>query len=577
MQKFGARFLKGIWKLSQGYWHSEEKWYARMLLSSIVGLQLLDVFVLVKYNTWQNTFYNTIQNLDKTGFLTYLGYWPVFTVVFLVIEIYKLYLLQLLEIKWRSWLTDHYLTDWLQKRTYYLLQIVDTSADNPDQRISEDLRLFVSSTLNLSLGFLRAVVSLCSFVVILWNLSGSMEISFGEQQFSIPGYMVWIGIVYAFAGSFLTAIVGNSLVGLDYAKQRYEADFRFSMIRLRENSEGVAFYHGEQREQTNFNHYFTKIIDNFRGIMACQKKLSWVTLLHWRLTFIFPYLVCAPHLFSGQMQLGGLMQTASAFTQVELALSFFIRNYFSLTDASLAQLQAVVNRLTNFIDTMNRIQDSAETKSIEIIHTSDSAFLVTGLNVALPNGEIILKNLELQIQTGDKLLITGASGTGKSTLIKALAGIWPFGQGNICIPQNQSLVFLPQKPYLPLGTLRAVILYPCAADSATDETIRKIMTMCKLGHLTDKLEQAENWSQILSLGEQQRVAFARAILQRPEWLFLDEATSALDEPTEKVMYHLLQEQLPKSTVISVGHRSTLIEYHKMKLSIEKAGAWKLAA
>ncbi|WP_094606672.1 Vitamin B12 transport ATP-binding protein BacA [Sporomusa silvacetica DSM 10669] len=577
MQKFGASFLKGIWKLSQGYWHSEEKWYARMLLSSIVGLQLLDVFVLVKYNTWQNAFYNTIQNLDKTGFLTYLGYWPVFTVVFLVIEIYKLYLLQLLEIKWRSWLTDHYLTDWLQKRTYYLLQIVDTSADNPDQRISEDLRLFVSSTLNLSLGFLRAVVSLCSFVVILWNLSGSMEIILGEQQFSIPGYMVWIGIVYAFAGSFLTAIVGNSLVGLDYAKQRYEADFRFSMIRLRENSEGVAFYHGEQREQANFNHCFTKIIDNFRGIMACQKNLSWVTLLHWRLTFIFPYLVCAPHLFSGQMQLGGLMQTASAFTQVELALSFFIRNYFSLTDASLAQLQAVVNRLTNFIDTMNRIQGVAEKKSIKVNYTEEQTVTVAGLDVRLPDGKLLLTNLGIQIHAGDTLLITGYSGCGKSTLMRALAGIWPFGQGTINMPQNQRVLFLPQRPYLPLGTLREVLVYPEAADASSDEKLREFMSLCKLEYLADQLDNTENWSQMLSLGEQQKVAFARVMLQRPQWLFLDEATSALDESTEQLMYKLLQEHLEDTAVISIGHRGTLDKYHKMKLSIGNTGSWQIAA
>ncbi|MBP2636207.1 MAG: yddA [Firmicutes bacterium] len=570
-------FLRGIWRISRGYWQSEEKWYARMLLTVIVGLQLLDIYVLVKYNAWQNTFYNTIQNLDKSGFLTYLGYWPVFTVVFLVIEIYKLYLLQQLEIKWRSWLTNHYLSDWLNKRTYYLMQIIDNSTDNPDQRISEDLRLFVFSTLELLLGFIRAVVSLCSFAVILWNLSGTMEISLGLQQVSIHGYMVWVAVVYAFAGSLLTAIVGNSLVGLDYAKQRYEADFRFSMMRLRENSECIAFFHGEQRELDNFNNSFTKIIDNFRGIMVRQKKLSWVTLLHWRLTFIFPYLVCAPRLFSGQMQLGGLMQTASAFTQVELALSFFIRNYFSLTEASLAELQAVVNRLTSFMDHMDQIQEIAKKKSIKICHTPAPEFLITGLDVSLPNGELLLKKLELQIQAGDKLLITGASGTGKSTLMKALAGIWPFGQGSIHIPLNQKLLFLPQKPYLPLGTLHDAIIYPCAANFVTDEKIQEIMIMCKLGHLIPRLYQTENWAQILSLGEQQRVAIARVILQRPEWLFLDETTSALDELTEKAMYLLLLEQLPKATVISVGHRSTLTEYHKLILNIEKTGVWKLAA
>jgi putative ATP-binding cassette transporter len=577
MQKLSSGFFKGIWKITGGYWRSEEKWRAGLLLVIIVGLQFFDVYVLVLYNKWQNTFYNTIQDLDKTGFLSSLGYWPVFTAAFLVIDIYKLYLQQTLEIKWRCWLTDHYLHDWLQDRTYYLMQIFDNSTDNPDQRISEDLQLFVSSILELSLGLLRAATTLGSFVVILWSLSGVMEIPWGQEQISIPGYMVWVALVYAIAGSWLTAIVGNPLVGLSYAQQQYEADFRFSLVRLRENSEGVAFYDGEQREQANFAHRFKMVIKNFRGIMVHQKRLSWLTLAHWRLSFLFPYVIAAPRLFSGQMQLGGLFQTATAFTQVEQSLSFFISRYYSLTGASLAELQAVVNRLTGFIDNMERIRSVTDSKSIEIAHISGPSFSVSGLDVELPNGELLLNNLNLQIHAGDTLLITGASGCGKSTLMKTLAGIWPFGRGDINIPQDQRLLFLPQKPYLPLGTLRDVLLYPCDMHSKTDKRIREVMFMCQLGHLVDQLDKAENWSHILSLGEQQRIAFARAILQQPQWLFLDEATSALDEPTERVMYRLLQEQLNDSAIISVGHRSTLAEYHKMKLSIGKSGSWKLAA
>ncbi|MCE5286236.1 MAG: ABC transporter ATP-binding protein/permease [Pelosinus sp.] len=576
MQKLNRSFFKGLWKISRGFWQSEEKWYAGVLLTIIVLLQFSDVYVLVRYNAWQNTFYNTIQNMDKTGFLKELGYWPLFTFAFLVIEIYKLYLLQLLEVKWRSWLTQYYLKEWLQKQTYYLLQIMDYGTDNPDQRISEDLRVFVASVLDLSLGLLRAVTTLFSFTAILWGLSGEMYIPLRDLEIHIPGYMVWVAIIYAAAGSFLTAKVGNPLVWLNYAKQRYEADFRFSLVRMRENSEGVAFYKGEQREQLHFAKQFSEIVVNFRTLMKQQKKLSWLTLAHWRLSFLFPYIIAVPRLFSGEMQLGGLFQIASAFTQVELALSFFIKRYYSVNDASLSELQAVVERLTSFTDSMERIQE-IDTKSIRLLYTHDPSFVVNHLDVALPSGTVLLNNLNLRLKAGDTLLITGASGCGKSTLMKTLAGIWPLGQGTIQIPQKQSLLFLPQKPYLPLGTLRDVILYPFERGANTAKRLREVMFMCQLGHLIEALDKTANWSQILSLGEQQRIAFARAILQQPKWLFLDEATSALDELTEQIMYNLLKDQLPEAAIISVGHRSSLTQYHKLQLSIGKAGAWQLAA
>lgn len=577
MSKFNLKFCKEIWKIARGFWQSEEKWYARMLLVVIIGLQLLDVYILVRYNEWQNNFYNTIQNLDSGAFFSALAFWPVFTLLFLIIEINKLYLQQLLEVKWRCWLTNHYLEDWLQQRTYYLLQMFDNHTDNPDQRVSEDLRLFVSSVLSLSLGLLRAVVSLCSFTVVLWELSGVMVISLGQQQFGIQGYMVWVAILYAIAGSWLTAIIGKPLIELSYAQQRYEADFRFSLIRMREHSEGIAFYKGEQREHALLTKSFTRVLENFRGLMLSQKKLSWITLLHWRLSFLFPYLVAVPRIFSGQMQLGGLFQTATAFTQVELALSFFIRKYYSRTDASLAELQAVVSRLRSFSNSMEQIRNTAYNKSIKISYISGPTLVVKDLNVELPNGELLLKNLQLDIEAGERLLITGASGSGKSTLMKTLAGIWPLGQGTIHIPEDQNLLFLPQRPYIPMGTLREILAYPQEGERFIDQRLHEVMVMCRLGELIAHLEKEANWSHVLSLGEQQRIALARAILQRPQWLFLDEATSALDEATELALYRVLHEELKESAIISIGHRSTLDMYHKIKLCIGNLGAWRLAA
>ncbi len=563
-------FCKGIWKLTRAYWYSEEKWLARLLLAVIVGLNLGHVYILVLLNQWNNTFYNTLQNHDRDGFFSALGDFTVLATCFIVVAVYELYLQQLLQIKWRRWITENYLHDWLKQRTYYLMELRDDNTDNPDQRISEDLKLFVSLSLQLSLGLLKATVTLVSFVAILWELSGPLSIPLGQGTITIYGYMVWVVIVYAIIGTWLTEKIGRPLVGLNFIQQRYEADFRFSLVRLRENSEGIAFYRGEEQEQTNLSSRFAMIFGNFKSLMKRQKKLTWFTSGYSQVAIIFPFIVAAPRYFSNQIQLGGLIQTSSAFGRVQDALSFFVESY-----SSLAEWQAVVNRLTGFVDHMDRVQRLGENASIAVNYVSDSAFSVQSLCVNLPSGKQLLTDLGLQLSAGDSLLITGASGCGKSTLMRTLAGIWPFGTGSVAIPEKKSILFLPQKSYLPLGTLRQVLLYPYGRAETSDETIKEVMMLCKLGDFVNQLGQTDNWSHILSLGEQQRIAFARAVLQRPDWLFLDEATSALDEQTEKMLYRLLQDQLQASTIISVGHRSTLVQYHKMQLHIGTAGSWNL--
>jgi vitamin B12/bleomycin/antimicrobial peptide transport system ATP-binding/permease protein len=475
-----------------------------------------------------------------------------------------------LEIKWRSWMTEHYLDNWLNKQNYYRLQLLNNSTDNPDQRISEDIKMFVSSTLTLSLGVLKATVTLFSFIVILWGLSGSLALPFGHSKIMIPGYMVWAAIGYAVIGTWITSKIGRPLVGLNFDQQRYEADFRFSLVRLRENSESIAFYRGEQQEQANFADRFKKVFGNFRALMLRQKKLTWFTSGYSQIAIIFPFLVAAPRFFSKQIQLGGLVQTASAFGKVQDALSFFVDSY-----SSLAEWQAVINRLEGFSNNIELVRNSSENSLIQVTYSSAPSLIVSGLQVDLPNGSSLLDNLEFSLNKGDTLLIAGPSGSGKSTLMRTLAGIWPFAKGCISIPQGESVLFLPQKPYLPLGTLRDTLLYPHGAGWVSDEPLKEVMTLCKLNELLDKLDSVEDWSHLLSLGEQQRIAFARVLLQRPKWLFLDEATSALDEPTECAMYRLLQEQLQDSAIISVGHRHTLLDYHRMRLHIDGMGKWSL--
>lgn len=562
-------FLRNCWRLTREYWYSEEKWRARGLAAVIVALNLAYVYILVLINKWYNRFYNALQNFDREEFFSALGEFSVLAGIFIIVAVYQLYLQQMLQIKWRRWLTKKYLDGWLQNRTYYRLQLVDNNTDNPDQRISEDLRLFTQYTLSLSLGLLKAVVTLVSFITILWQLSGTLTIPLGSTKITISGYMVWVAIIYAIVGTWLTHKIGNPLTKLNFDQQRYEADFRFSLVRLRENSESIAFYGGESREGQSFMQRFGHVLDNFWKIMQRQKQLTWFTSAYGQIAIIFPILVAAPRYFAKEIQLGGLLQTSSAFGKVQDALSFFVDSY-----TLLAEWRSVVDRLTGFVSNMQKVNELPDAGP-EVKQVSAQALTVTGLAVHLPDGRPLLSELNLSLAAGESLLIAGPSGSGKSTLLRVLSGLWPFARGQITVPAGQELLFLPQKSYLPLGSLREVLLYPAPKRPVSDEEICAAMSQCKLDWLKGQLDRVEDWAHVLSLGEQQRIAFVRALIHKPKWLFLDEATSALDEPTERALYTLLQERLRGTSMISVGHRGTLTVYHKKKLTLDGAGHWSL--
>ncbi|KYZ78172.1 ABC transporter ATP-binding protein [Anaerosporomusa subterranea] len=569
MKSLDRRFLKAAWELTRAYWYSTEKWQARGLLSVIIGLNLGHVYILVLLNEWNNRFYNALQNMNRDSFFDALGEFGLLAAAYILVAVYQIYLRQMLEIKWRRWMTEHYLEAWLKDRAYYRLQVLDTGTDNPDQRISEDLRMFAAYTLRLSLGLLRSVVTLVSFIAILWRLSGELVVPVGSWQVVIPGYLVWAAVGYAIVGTWLTVKIGRPLVGLNFNQQRYEADFRFSLVRLRENSESVAFYGGERQERLHFLDRFRLVFSNFRQLMTQQKKLTWFTSGYFQIAIIFPYIVAGPRYFAGQIQLGGLMQIASAFGRVQDALSFIVETY-----PELAEWRAVVNRLLGFVNHMQEVH-TLPANGIKVKRVDGPALLVQELDVDLPNGSALLRSINLSIEPGDSLLITGASGCGKSTLMRSFAGLWPFGAGCIDIPAGKKIMFVPQRPYMPLGTLRDTLLYPNSNGIVTDAAIRSVMVQCRLEEFIDKLDHVDNWSHILSLGEQQRIAFARMLLTQPDWLFLDEATSALDEPTERQLYRLLREKLPNTAIISIGHRNTLHSFHTKKLNLTTGGAWSL--
>ncbi len=487
---------------------------------------------------------------------------------YIVLAVYQLYLNQMLEIRWRRWLTERYLRGWLADGAYYRMQLVEGETDNPDQRIAEDAHLLTTHTLALLIGGLRAVVTLATFVAILWGLSGTLTVPLGGFSLTLPGYMVWVAILFALAGTWLTDWIGRPLVRLNYDRQRCEADFRFGLVRFRENTEGVALYRGEADELRGFRERFTAVVLNWWDIMRRQKRLTTFTAGYGQAAWIFPSVVAAPRYFRGELALGGLMQTIGAFNQVQDSLSFFVQSY-----KEIAAWCAVVARLAGFERTLERVHiQAAAGGGVRRADGAASQLAVDGVDLCRPDGQPLIVNVNLTLQRGDTVLLGGASGSGKSTLLRAIAGIWPFGRGEIRGSRDARVLFLPQKPYLPIGTLREVVSYPMPAGGVDDATVREALEAVGLPDLAGRLDEAGHWALQLSPGEQQRIAFARALIQKPDWLFLDEATSAVDEATEEHLYRLVRERLGDASVFSVGHRATLRPFHVRQLVVQPNGS-----
>lgn len=565
MQRFNLtrQFFRDVWYLTKSYWQSEEKKKAFFLLGCIIALTLGVVYMLVLLNQWNNSFYSALQNYDAKKIFDELIHFSWLAAIYILLAVYSYYLQQTLILNWRRWLTTRFIDIWLQNKTYYNLQMFGKDTDNPDQRISEDVRQFVEMTLSFGIGILKAFCTFASFVVILYNLSGSLSFTFMGKTWTINGYMLWASLLYSVIGTYITHIVGRKLVKINFIQQKYEADFRFSMIRLRESAESVAFYRGEAQEGSVFKQRFKMLLDNFWKLVNKQKQLVFLNSGYSQIAIIFPFVVAMNRYLTKEVTLGGLMQVASAFGRVQDSLSYFIDMY-----SSIAQWQAVVMRLTCFGHHMHDVYQQAERFHVERFAAAD-VVEVNNMQINLPDGKPLLENISFTLHPGHNVLIKGVSGSGKSTLLRAISGIWPFVDGKIFLPERDKLMFIPQKSYLPLGTLRAALNYP--GNKPIDDTeLIYLMDLCQIGYLKDKLDLEADWSHVLSVGEQQRLAFVRAHIQQPQWLFLDEATSALDEDTEATMYSLLQERLQQTTVVSVGHRSTLNKYHELVLRLNKS-------
>lgn len=565
-------FTAQAWALTRPYFASEQKWKARALLGAIVALNLALVYMSVLFNDWNKLFYDALQEKNATVFWAQLGRFTWLAFGFIVIAVYKFYLTQLLEMRWRAWMTSHYLTRWLSNQAFYKLELMrfmkqsDTpgaaaqNPDNPDQRIQDDINQFTSYTISLCMGLLNAVVTLASFVGILWSLSGGFAFTLGDSEFNIPGFMVWMAVLYCLAGSVLTHYIGRPQIALNFQQQRVEADFRHHLVRVREYSEAIALDQGEAVEHSQLDARFGKVLANYLALLKAQKGLVWFTSFFGQAAVVFPFVVAAPRFFSGAIQLGELMQISSAFGQVQGAMSWFIDNY-----SSLAAWRATTDRLTSF-----EASFQALALTNKALKASDSVALESkDLHLELPDGTVLLDQAQLKAQAGDSILLQGPSGSGKSTLFRALAGIWPFASGHLQRPANS--MFIPQRPYFPNGALRDALAYPQSSALYSDAALKEALDAALLSPLRDRLDEVAAWGQTLSGGEQQRLAIARVLLKKPAWIFADEATSALDAAAEESVYKTLLAHVKQAqgAIISIAHKPTVAAFHTSQWLLEK--------
>ena len=556
-----------VWRIATPYFRSEDKWAGCGLLASVIAIELMLVGANVMFNLWRNRFYNDLQEKDWHGFVREIVFFTVLATVAVLLGVYRLYLNQWLQIRWRNWMTRTYLGGWLHDANHYRMQLQGDAADNPDQRISDDVKLFVERTLDVAVGLLSSIVSFFSFVVILWGLSETAPLLLFNGAFNIPGYLVWAALIYSILGTALTQWIGSPLIHLNFQQQRLEADFRFNLVRVRENAEQIALLEGERAERENLLARFGRVIGNWYAIMSRTKRLTAFTQTYSQAAVIFPLVLIAPAYFSSKILLGPMVQAAEAFGNVQQALSFFVSIY-----TSLAEWRAVVARLDGFEMSMTSAErlKSAD-DSIRVAAGDNGEIDLEKLLVRLPNGTPQVAANGYTIRPSERVLVTGPTGAGKSTLFRAIAGIWPFGSGSISIPANASLMMLPQRPYLPIGSLHAAVAYPDEAKSVSPERVREVLKDVGLPQLGTRLDEEEHWNRMLSLGEQQRLGIARALLHAPQFLFLDEATASLDEPSEAALYRLLAEKLPDTSIVSIGHRSTLEAFHQRRTKLVRAG------
>jgi putative ATP-binding cassette transporter len=562
-------FMRRFWRLARGYYTGDERRSAWGLTAGVIALTLIQIAIQVRFNLWNRDFFNALEARDRPAFFGQMGTFLLLTVASMAVAVFQLYVRQMLQLRWREWLVFHLQARWLEGSRHYQMNFLPGSADNPDQRISENTRWATAMAVDMALGLFQSVVMLLSFVGILWTLSGPLLVSFGSNEFEIPGYMVFAALIYAVIGSGLTYLIGRPMVEINFRRNQAESDHRFALIRLRESSEGVALIRGEADEDRGLRRSFSHVVTVMKDLMRSERRLMWLTSAYGMIAGVFPILVASPRYFAGAITLGVLMQIGSAFAEVTRALNWFVDNFPRIADWR-SHVERVI-ALEDSLDAADMLEGETRINIIEGLRPDGREVLAfRDVQIAQADGNVLVAEANAEIQAGEKVLIVGESGTGKSTLFRAISGVWPWGSGEIRVPPREHMMFMPQRPYLPLGTLRGAITYPAAPTKFPDVEVIAALERCGLAHLTDRLDEEERWDRILSLGEQQRLAFTRLLLHRPRWVFMDEATAALDEANQDAMMGLFKGELSGSALVSIGHRPGLDAFHDRTLTLARS-------
>lgn len=555
-----------IWQLIKAFWKSEYKVYAYFFSALMIVLTISMVGLDVAFTYWSNYFYNALQAYNWQTSVQLLMVFFALAFVHIIIAVYRYYISQLFVLRWRRWLTTQLIGRWMENRGYYYLEMFDHRTDNPDQRIQEDVNGLIVNSINLTLGLVSAVTTFPAFVYILWTLSGVLTLSFGSWgTVHIYGYLVWVGVIYNLIGTFITFKIGNPLVKLNFEQQQREATFRFSAIDLRSHAEQVALYRGEDHQKSILNFHFSRVLENWLAIVLRQKKLLWFTGGFNQAAVVLPLIAALPNYFNKVFQLGGLMQSIRAFTSVQESLAYLVNAY-----TQIAEWRAISDRLITFINHLFDAEHKADKPDqIKFEEQKKNAISVKDVVIKTTQNEILLDAINENFVQGNHYIIKGESGIGKSTFVRALAGVWPYATGEVVFPENKNVMYLPQKPYMPMGTLAEAILFPDKKDPELEKNLESVLRDCHLEAFIPRLNETAHWSETLSPGEQQRIAFARVLLHKPDWIFLDESTSMLDPANEKHLYLLLHEKLPGSTIVSIGHHASVDEFHNHVLNMAK--------
>lgn len=550
---------KQFWMFAGGYLSPKRSIKPLLFFVLIVTLTLFSVRLSLVHSTWYNNMYTALQEFNQTVFWEQMILFCFIAGFSVAAALISYYLNQRFSINWIEWLNTELLEKWMDKRAYYKSQYMGNNLDNPDQRIQQDIQSYVKTTLSLSTGVIDAVTSMISYTILLWGLAGPMTL----LGIEIPRAMVYLVFAYVIFTTLIAFWLGKPLIRLNFANEKLNANYRYSLIRVKEYAESIAFYAGEKVEKSRLYKQFRAVIDNMWDIVFRALKFSGFNLVVSQISVVFPLLIQVSRYFEKQIKLGDLMQTLQVFGKLHSNLSFFRNTYDSF-----AEYKATLDRLTGFHYSVEAAQKQSKTDITD--HPTDVIF--QHLSVKSPMGKILIKDLNLTLTQGNSLLIQGQSGVGKTTLLRTIAGLWSYAEGKIFCPQHNTL-FLSQRPYLPQGNLLTALYYPDTTENVDLAKITRVLEQVQLAHLQDRLEQEQDWSRILSLGEQQRLAFARLLLHKPKVAFLDEASASLDEGMEYAMYRLIREELPNTTIISVGHRSTLVPLHQQQLELHTDGSW----